>query len=137
MSGKILIVEDDPRLAEGLAYNLERAGYEVRHAADGEAGLGLARSEAPDLVVLDLMLPQVDGLEITRQLRATGDTPIIMLTARREETDRILGLEMGADDYVVKPFSPRELVSRVKAVLRRAGGASVTTMSDRKGRLFQ
>ena len=93
-------------------------------AADGQAALQALERHSPDLVVLDLMLPQVDGLEITRQLRATGDTPIIMLTARREETDRILGLEMGADDYVVKPFSPRELVSRVKAVLRRAGGVS-------------
>jgi DNA-binding response OmpR family regulator len=93
-------------------------------AADGQAALQALERHSPDLVVLDVMLPQVDGLEITRQLRATGDTPIIMLTARRQETDRILGLEMGADDYVVKPFSPRELVSRVKAVLRRAGGAS-------------
>jgi DNA-binding response OmpR family regulator len=101
---------------------LGRAGYRVLVAEDGQTALDILEREPPDLVVLDLMLPQVDGLEITRRLRAAGETPIIMLTARREETDRVLGLEMGADDYVVKPFSPRELVSRVKAVLRRTKG---------------
>jgi len=120
----ILVVDDEPSIREVVTLYLQRAGYRVWVAADGQAALEALERHSPDLVVLDLMLPQVDGLEITRQLRATGDTPIIMLTARREETDRILGLEMGADDYVVKPFSPRELVSRVKAVLRRAGGAS-------------
>ena len=93
-------------------------------AEDGQTALEILEHEPPDLVVLDLMLPEVDGLEITRRLRAEGEIPIIMLTARREETDRILGLEMGADDYVVKPFSPRELVSRVKAVLRRTQGSA-------------
>jgi len=104
---------------------LERAGYKARVARDGQAALEILEKQPPDLVVLDLMLPKVDGLEITRRLRAQGDIPIIILTARREETDRILGLEMGADDYVVKPFSPRELVSRVKAVLRRTRGPAM------------
>jgi DNA-binding response OmpR family regulator len=99
----------------------------VRLAHDGAAALQIIATQQPDLVVLDLMLPEVDGLEITRRLRAQGDTPIIMLTARRGETDRILGLEMGADDYVVKPFSPQELVSRVRAVLRRTQGAHPTS----------
>ena len=115
----ILVVDDEPSIREVVSLYLSRAGYRVLVAEDGQAALDLLTHEPPDLVVLDLMLPEVGGLEITRQLRATGEIPIIMLTARREETDRILGLEMGADDYVVKPFSPRELVSRVKAVLRR------------------
>jgi DNA-binding response OmpR family regulator len=108
---------------------LGRAGYRVLVAEDGQTALEILEHEPPDLVVLDLMLPEVDGLEITRRLRAECEIPIIMLTARREETDRILGLEMGADDYVVKPFSPRELVSRVKAVLRRTRG-SVTARGE-------
>jgi len=115
----ILVVDDEPSISEVVSIYLERAGYRVQVARDGQAALDALERQTPDLVVLDLMLPKVDGLEITRQLRATSDVPIIMLTSRREETDRILGLEMGADDYVVKPFSPRELVSRVKAVLRR------------------
>jgi len=118
----ILVVDDEPSIREVVSIYLSRAGYRVLVAEDGQAALRILDEEPPNLVVLDLMLPQVDGLEITRRLRATGDIPIIMLTARREETDRILGLEMGADDYVVKPFSPRELVSRVKAVLRRTRG---------------
>jgi DNA-binding response OmpR family regulator len=117
----ILVVDDEPSIGEVVSLYLKRAGYQVVVARDGESALEALEEQPPDLVVLDLMLPKVDGLEITRQLRAQGDTPIIMLTARCEETDRILGLEMGADDYVVKPFSPRELVSRVKAVLRRSG----------------
>jgi len=121
---KILIVEDEPSIAEVVSLYLERAGYEVTVIGDGQAALDWLQLNTPDLVVLDLMLPHVDGLEITRWLRSRSDTPIIMLTARREETDRILGLEMGADDYVVKPFSARELVSRVKAVLRRTSGSS-------------
>jgi DNA-binding response OmpR family regulator len=120
----ILVVDDEPSIREVVGLYLRRAGYEVVVAADGQAALEALEAHPPDLVVLDLMLPKVDGIEITRQLRAGGDTPIIMLTARRDETDRILGLEMGADDYVVKPFSPRELVSRVKAVLRRTMGAA-------------
>ena len=121
----ILVVDDEPSISEVVSIYLERAGYRVQVARDGQAALDALERQTPDLVVLDLMLPKVDGLEITRQLRATGDVPIIMLTSRREETDRILGLEMGADDYVVKPFSPRELVSRVKAVLRRTRPVSV------------
>jgi DNA-binding response OmpR family regulator len=119
----ILVVDDEPSIGEVVSLYLRRAGYQVTVARDGRTALEALEAHPPDLVVLDLMLPHVDGLEITRRLRAEGDTPIIMLTARGEETDRILGLEMGADDYVVKPFSPRELVSRVKAVLRRTQGA--------------
>ena len=118
----ILVVDDEPSIREVVSIYLGRAGYRVLVAEDGQTALEILEQEPPDLVVLDLMLPEVDGLEITRHLRAGGDIPIIMLTARREETDRILGLEMGADDYIVKPFSPRELVSRVKAVLRRTRG---------------
>jgi len=126
----ILVVDDEPSIREVVTLYLQRAGYRVIVAADGQAALEALERQAPDLVVLDLMLPRVDGLEITRQLRAQGETPIIMLTARREETDRILGLEMGADDYVVKPFSPRELVSRVKAVLRRTSASSPSTEQE-------
>ncbi len=117
----ILLVEDEPSIAEVVTLYLRRAGYQVTLARDGEAALAALSRDLPGLVVLDLMLPKADGYEITRWLRERGDTPIIMLTARREEADRIAGLEMGADDYVVKPFSPQELVSRVRAVLRRAG----------------
>jgi DNA-binding response OmpR family regulator len=119
----ILVVDDEPSISEVVSIYLTRAGYRVLVAEDGQTALKVLEQEPLDLVVLDLMLPGVDGLEITRHLRAEGDIPIIMLTARREETDRILGLEMGADDYVVKPFSPRELVSRVRAVLRRTRGS--------------
>jgi DNA-binding response OmpR family regulator len=128
MSGQtILIVEDEPSIREVVGLYLQRAGYLPLYAADGRTALEIMTKQLPDLVVLDLMLPQVDGYEITRWLRARGDTPIIMLTARREEADRIAGLEMGADDYLVKPFSPQELVSRVRAVLRRTGGAGPPT----------
>jgi DNA-binding response OmpR family regulator len=120
----ILVVDDERSISEVVSLYLSRAGYRVKLAHDGAAALQMIAAQQPDLVVLDLMLPEVDGLEITRRLRAKGDTPIIMLTAKRGETDRILGLEMGADDYVVKPFSPQELVSRVRAVLRRTQGAS-------------
>jgi DNA-binding response OmpR family regulator len=120
---RILVVEDEPSIREVVNLYLRRAGYQVTVVEDGQAALDSLSDELPDLVVLDLMLPEVDGLEITRWLRERGDTPIIMLTARREERDRIAGLEMGADDYVVKPFSPQELVSRVRAVLRRTQGS--------------
>jgi DNA-binding response OmpR family regulator len=119
----ILVVDDDPTVSEVVSIYLKRAGYQVAVAGDGQAALDILERERPALVVLDLILPNVGGLEITRWLRARGDIPIIMLTARREEVDRVLGLELGADDYVVKPFSPQELVSRVKAVLRRTHGA--------------
>jgi len=123
----ILVVDDEPSIGEVVSIYLRRAGYHVVVAHDGQEALDVLDSQLPDLVVLDLMLPKVDGLEITRRLRAEGDIPIIMLTARREEADRIAGLEMGADDYVVKPFSPQELVSRVKAVLRRTRGPAPTS----------
>jgi two-component system response regulator ResD len=124
---RILVVEDEPSIAEVVSLYLRRAGYQVTMVDDGQEALATLARQLPDLVVLDLMLPHVDGLEITRWLRERGDTPIIMLTARREERDRIAGLEMGADDYVVKPFSPQELVSRVRAVLRRAHGSALGT----------
>jgi DNA-binding response OmpR family regulator len=113
------VVDDEPSISEVVSIYLRRAGYQVQVARDGQAALDALARQSPALVVLDLMLPQVDGLEVARRLRAQGDIPIIMLTARREESDRIAGLELGADDYVVKPFSPQELVSRVRAVLRR------------------
>ncbi len=130
MSGqKILVVEDETSIREVINLYLKRAGYEVTLAKDGIQAIEALTKEMPDLIVLDLMLPHVDGLEITRWLRERGDVPIIMLTARREESDRIKGLEMGADDYVVKPFSPQELVSRVRAVLRRTHGSLSKTES--------
>jgi DNA-binding response OmpR family regulator len=115
----ILVVEDEPSIAEVVGLYLRRAGYEVAFARDGLEAQHEIDSNAPDLIVLDLMLPIIDGFELTRWLRDQSDTPIIMLTARRDEVDRIAGLEMGADDYIIKPFSPQELVSRVRAVLRR------------------
>jgi DNA-binding response OmpR family regulator len=122
VGNRILVVDDENIVREVVERYLAREGFQVSVAADGEAALRLARSEHPDLVVLDLMLPRVDGLEVCRRLRAEGNVPIIMLTAKGEETDRVVGLTLGADDYMVKPFSPRELVARVQAVLRRAQG---------------
>ena len=116
---KILIVDDEQSIVDLLAYNLRRNGYRVVVARDGREALRLAQLEQPDLIILDLMLPGVDGLDVCRALRREGSVPIIMLTARDEEVDRVVGLELGADDYVTKPFSVRELVARVKAVLRR------------------
>jgi DNA-binding response OmpR family regulator len=115
----ILIVEDDPNTSTLVETYLQREGFSTIAAFDGEQALSLARSRKPGFVILDVMLPKVDGWEICRQLRKISDVPILMLTAREEEIDRILGLSLGADDYVVKPFSPRELVERVKAILRR------------------
>ena len=119
MEENILVVEDEASIQEIISLYLRRAGYKVKAVGDGQQALDILDQQGFDLVILDLMLPHVDGWEITRQLRSGGDIPIIMLTARREESDRIAGLEMGADDYVIKPFSPQELVSRVRAVLRR------------------
>jgi DNA-binding response OmpR family regulator len=116
----IAVVEDETSIAEVISLYLRRAGYQVQVYHDGQAALNGMERQMPALVVLDIMLPSLDGFALTRWLRDRSDTPIIMLTARREESDRIAGLEMGADDYVVKPFSPQELVSRVRAVLRRA-----------------
>src|SRR2546423_5390611 len=121
---RILIVEDEVTVAEVVARYLARDGYTVRRVADGADALPVARDFRPDLVILDIMLPHRSGMDICRELRAQGHTAIIMLTARDEETDKILGLGLGADDYMTKPFSPRELVARVKAVLRRAAGPS-------------
>lgn len=130
MSPKILIVDDEPPIVDVLSYNLKQANYEVVVAWDGEQALDLARREQPDLVILDLMLPRLDGLEVCRTLRRERDVPIIMLTARDAEVDRVVGLELGADDYVVKPFSVRELMARVKNVLRRAVPRPEETSSD-------
>jgi DNA-binding response OmpR family regulator len=120
MQKKILVVEDDVPIREALTYNLGREGYEVHAVGDGVAALKAARSAPPDLVVLDLMLPELDGFDVTRSLRKQSNVPILMLTARADEIDRVLGLELGADDYLTKPFSMRELLARVKAMLRRA-----------------
>ena len=117
--GRVLVVDDEPMVTEVLGRYLQREGFDVDLAADGEEAVRLARAQRPDLVVLDLMLPKLDGLEVCRTLRRDSEVPIIILTAKGEEMDRIVGLELGADDYVVKPFSPRELLARVKAVLRR------------------
>ena len=118
---QILVVEDEPSLAEVVSLYLKRAGFQVQVASSGGQAMSILEKRIPDFVIMDVMLPEVDGLSITRWLRDHSDVPIIMVTARREEVDRIAGLEMGADDYVVKPFSPQELVSRVRAVLRRVG----------------
>lgn len=131
MSAKILIVDDEAPIIDVLSYNLKQAHYEVVVARDGEQALTLARQELPDLVILDLMLPQIDGLEVCRILRGERDIPIIMLTARDAEIDRVVGLELGADDYMVKPFSVRELLARVKNVLRRANSQQTEKASER------
>ncbi|MFJ7061842.1 response regulator transcription factor [Streptomyces griseobrunneus] len=122
--GRVLVVDDDPTVAEVVVGYLQRAGYAVERAGDGPAALERFSAARPDLVVLDLMLPAMDGFEVCRRMRAHGPVPVIMLTARGDEEDRVLGLETGADDYVTKPFSPRELVLRVESVLRRAGAGS-------------
>lgn len=119
MVEKILVVEDEVSLQETLAYNLKRQGYEVETASSGPVGLESARQNRPDLIVLDVMLPGMDGFEVCRVLRQEMNTPVLMLTARDDEIDRVVGLEVGADDYMTKPFSMRELVARVKAMLRR------------------
>ena len=122
MSGRVLIVEDDTRIASWVKVYFERAGYFAEVASDGESGLALARDLVPDLVILDLMLPKLDGVELCRILRRESEVPIIMLTAREAHADRILGLDSGADDYIVKPFDPGEVIARAAAVLRRVKG---------------
>ena len=119
MVTKILIVEDDQTLQETLVYNLEKQGYHVSTASNGQSAVNLAREVNPDLIVLDIMLPVMDGFEVCRILRQEMNVPILMLTARDEEIDRVIGLELGADDYITKPFSMREFLARVKAQLRR------------------
>ena len=122
MADLVLVVDDEPKIVKLAQDYLERSGFRVVTAADGSDALAVAREARPDLVVLDLNLPGMDGLDVCRSLRRHSDVPVIMLTARVEETDRLIGLELGADDYITKPFSPRELVARVRAVLRRVGG---------------
>ena len=131
MTQRILIVDDEPAVIDLLAYNLRKAHYDVLTAADGRMALRLAQQSQPDLILLDLMIPEVDGLDVCRELRKSSGVPIIMITARGEEIDRVLGLEIGADDYVTKPFSVRELMARVKAVLRRAQNDGGETVSSR------
>ena len=123
---KILVIDDEPSIINLVSAYLKPEGYEVYTAADGNAGLKAARTFKPDLIVLDLMLPGIDGIEVLTRLRRESDVYVIMLTARTEETDKIVGLSIGADDYVTKPFSPRELVARIKAALRRINAGSAT-----------
>jgi DNA-binding response OmpR family regulator len=127
MTHRILVVDDEPSVTDLLAYNLRKAHFEVSVAADGREALRLATQVKPDLILLDLMIPEVDGLDVCRELRRTSRVPIIMITARGEEADRVVGLELGADDYVTKPFSVRELMARIKAVLRRAQNEGTET----------
>ena len=126
MSKTILVIDDEPKIVEICKDYLTAAGFAVITANDGAKGLALARKERPDLIVLDGMMPQMDGLDVIRELRRESQTPIIMLTARVEESDKLVGLELGADDYITKPFSPRELVARTRTVLRRAAGSAAT-----------
>lgn len=121
MNEKILVVDDEESILELVAFNLTQAGYHTITTKDGLEGLEMARREKPDLIVLDVMLPGLDGLEICRVLRKETSVPILMLTARKTESDKVIGLDLGADDYLTKPFSPRELIARIKAVLRRGG----------------
>ena len=120
MPTRVLVVDDEPAVTDLLAYNLRKSGYEVLLASDGRQALALASQTTPDLILLDLMIPEIDGLDVCRELRRTSDVPVIMVTALGEEIDRVLGLELGADDYICKPFSIRELLARIKAVLRRS-----------------
>ncbi len=122
MRGMVLIIEDDTRIANWIKVYFERAGFTAEVTHDGESGLELARSLLPDLIILDLMLPRLDGVELCRILRRESDVPLIMLTAREAQDDRIIGLESGADDYIVKPFAPEEVIARADAVLRRVKG---------------
>jgi two-component system, OmpR family, phosphate regulon response regulator OmpR len=124
VADRILLIEDDPRLAAMVSDYLGEAGFSVTHAANGRSGLALHGRDAFDALVLDLMLPDIDGLEVCRQIRAQADTPILMLTARGDAMDRVVGLELGADDYLPKPFEPRELLARLRAILRRQRGAA-------------
>ena len=128
----ILLVEDEPKLADVLVRELRSAGYQVMHAADGLAALDLQTHHQPDLVILDWMLPEVDGLEVLRQIRQRSSVPVLMLTARSEEVDRVIGLEVGADDYLTKPFSTRELIARVRALFRRIAHVQQVLEADRR-----
>ncbi len=132
---KILIIEDEKDLVKLLKYNLEKAGFDVVAAHDGESGLALLRKEKPSLVVLDIMLPKMDGFEVCKAIRQDAKVPILMLTAKREELDKIIGLELGADDYVTKPFSVREVIARIKAITRRASESQTERSLIRVGHL--
>ena len=127
MPQTVLVVDDDPHIRQLLVFALEKAGLIARQAADGEDAMAAVTTSAPDLVVLDINMPKLDGLEVCRRLRAQGDLPILFLSSRDDEIDRVLGIELGADDYVVKPFSPREVVARVTAILRRARPTATAT----------
>lgn len=124
MPARILVVDDDPDILEVTGFAVEKAGFETLFASDGLAALNASREENPDLIVLDIGLPEMDGLEVCREIRKSSDVPILFLTARDDEIDRIVGLELGADDYLTKPFSPRELVARIKAILKRSAPAA-------------
>ena len=124
---KVLVVDDENPIVEAVAYNLRKEGFQTLTASDAEQCLDIARAEKPDLIILDVMLPSASGFDVCRMLRKQNDVPIIMLTARAEETDRVVGLELGADDYITKPFSMRELMARVKSVLRRTHTGAVAT----------
>ena len=121
MMGKILVVDDEKAINDIIQYNLESEGYEITSAYDGQECLDIFKSQKFDLIILDIMMPKLDGFSVLREIRKTSQTPVIMLTAKQEEVDKVLGLELGADDYVVKPFSIRELTARIKAILRRNG----------------
>lgn len=124
MRAKVLVVDDEQDILDLVRYHLEREGFQVVGCRDGKSALGLVHQDKPDLVILDLLMPGVDGLEVCRRLRQDSSIPILMLTAKADETDKVVGLELGADDYVTKPFSPRELIARVKAILRRGTGTT-------------
>ncbi|MFC2060400.1 response regulator [Chloroflexota bacterium] len=136
MAKKILVVDDERKIVDILKAYLERDGYRVINAYDGQSALELARRELPDLIILDLMLPEVSGWDVCRELRRESDVPIIMLTARDDTTDKIIGLELGADDYVTKPFDPKEIISRVRAVLRRGKGKVVSKATISVGEIM-
>ncbi|WP_293907345.1 response regulator transcription factor [Phenylobacterium sp.] len=127
---QVLVVDDDPHIRQLLVFALEKAGLSAREAEDGEAALAAVILHAPDLVVLDINMPKLDGLEVCRRLRASGDLPILFLSSRDDEIDRVLGIELGGDDYVVKPFSPREVVARVQAILRRTRKPAAAPAAD-------
>ena len=137
MTRSILIVDDDPHIRQLLAFALTRAGLEAREAEDGEAALAAVAANPPDLVILDINMPRLNGLEVCRRLRAQGDLPILFLSSRDDEIDRVLGIELGADDYVVKPFSPREVTARVQAILRRSGSQKAPPPAETAGALVR
>lgn len=134
MTRRVLIVDDDPHIREVLVFAFAKAGIDTAEADDGEQALAAIATSAPDLVVLDINMPRMDGLEVCRRLRAQGDLPILFLSSRDDELDRVLGIELGADDYVVKPFSPREVVARAQAILRRSARETAATASSKLGR---